>query len=240
MDFFNVYEDANRANSYAKLEFPGTYYLAYRDIPSVIRKYVSGNIALDFGCGTGRSTRFLKNQGFNVIGIDISKDMISQAELIDPDGSYRHVFDGDLGNIGDDTFDLILSVFTFDNVPTVEHKLHLFRTLREKLKKSGRLINLVSSPDIYKNEWASFTTKDFPENLYATDGEKVKIVMTDVEDDRPVEDILCTDKSYRRIFKEVNLELIDIHRPLGKIDEPFKWKSETNISPWHIYILSKQ
>jgi SAM-dependent methyltransferase len=239
MDFFNVYEDANRANSYAKLEFPGTYYLAYRDIPSVIRKHVSGNIALDFGCGAGRSTRFLKNHGFNVIGIDISKDMISQAELIDPDGSYQHVSDGDIGNIGDDTFDLILSVFTFDNVPTVEHKFHLFRTLRAKLKKSGRLINLVSSPDIYKNEWASFTTKDFPENLYAMDGEKVKIVMTDVEDDRPVEDILCTDERYRRIFKEVHLELIDIHRPLGKIDEPFKWKSETHISPWHIYILSK-
>jgi hypothetical protein len=39
MDFTNVYEDAKRAESYARLEFPGTYYLAYRDIPGIIEKY---------------------------------------------------------------------------------------------------------------------------------------------------------------------------------------------------------
>ena len=32
-DFSNVYADAERAASYADLEFPGTYYLAYRDLP---------------------------------------------------------------------------------------------------------------------------------------------------------------------------------------------------------------
>ena len=62
IDFTNVYEDTKRSESYAKLEFPGTYYLAYRDIPGIISKHVKGKNALDFGCGTGRSTRFLKNQ----------------------------------------------------------------------------------------------------------------------------------------------------------------------------------
>ena len=33
MGFSNVYEDAKRAEAYSKLEFPGTYYLAYRDLP---------------------------------------------------------------------------------------------------------------------------------------------------------------------------------------------------------------
>jgi hypothetical protein len=33
MDFRNVYEDSKRADAYAKMEFPGTYYLAYRDLP---------------------------------------------------------------------------------------------------------------------------------------------------------------------------------------------------------------
>lgn len=42
MDFNNVYEDSHRADSYSKLEFPGTYYLAYRDIPSLIKKHVQG------------------------------------------------------------------------------------------------------------------------------------------------------------------------------------------------------
>ncbi len=40
MSSFNCYEDARRAEAYARLEFPGTYYLAYRDLPQIIRRYV--------------------------------------------------------------------------------------------------------------------------------------------------------------------------------------------------------
>ena len=50
-DFSNVYDDDERADSYADLEFPGTYWLAYRDIPALIEAHVQGTRALDFGCG---------------------------------------------------------------------------------------------------------------------------------------------------------------------------------------------
>jgi len=59
MEFQNVYEDEQRAASYARLEYPGTYYLAYRDLPKIISTHVKGRKAIDFGCGAGRSTRFL-------------------------------------------------------------------------------------------------------------------------------------------------------------------------------------
>ena len=55
--FSNVYDNKARAESYDRLEFPGTYYLAYRDLPAIISKHVQGKKAIDFGCGTGRSTR---------------------------------------------------------------------------------------------------------------------------------------------------------------------------------------
>ena len=41
-EFSNCYEDARRAEAYAKLEFPGTYYLAYRDLPEIIFEHVTG------------------------------------------------------------------------------------------------------------------------------------------------------------------------------------------------------
>lgn len=238
MDFTNVYEDPQRAKSYAKLEFPGTYYLAFRDIPSIVRKQVSGATALDFGCGTGRSTRFLKGLAFNVVGVDISPDMISYAKASDPDGDYRLVADGDLRDIADDTFDLVLSAFTFDNIPS-DRKLPLLGALRSKLKPTGRLINLVSSPDIYVHEWVSFTTEEFPENRRAKDGEKVKIVMLDVEDNRPVEDILCTDERYRQLYDTAGLKVIDTHHPLGRPNDPFQWRSEAHVAPWCIYALGR-
>jgi hypothetical protein len=49
MDFFNSFEDAKRAEAYVKLEFPGTYYLAYRDLPEVVFGHVGGRIVIDFG-----------------------------------------------------------------------------------------------------------------------------------------------------------------------------------------------
>jgi SAM-dependent methyltransferase len=86
MDFFNSYEGAKRAAAYAKLEFPGTYYLAYRDLPDIIFEHVRGRKAIDFGCGAGRSTRFLQRLGFHAVGVDISGEMLKKARELDPEG----------------------------------------------------------------------------------------------------------------------------------------------------------
>jgi hypothetical protein len=51
--FVNVYDDRARAAAYARLEFPGTYYLAFRDLPAILAEHVQGRQAVDFGCGTG-------------------------------------------------------------------------------------------------------------------------------------------------------------------------------------------
>ncbi len=239
MSFINVYEDTRRAEAYAKLEFPGTYYLAYRDIPEIIKEHVIGKNAFDFGCGTGRSTRFLKQLGFDVIGADISEDMVRNAQEQDVQGKYYLVDNGDLSRFQDSSYDLILSAFTFDNIPTKELKVKCFGEMRRILKDTGRIVNLVSSPLIYTHEWASFTTKAFPENRSAKSGDKVKIVMTDIDDPRPVEDILWTDEAYREVYSLAGLEIVRTYHPLAKESESYQWVNETEISPWVIYVLRK-
>lgn len=239
MDFRNVYEDAKRADAYAKLEFPGTYYLAYRDLPQIISKYVRGKKAIDFGCGTGRSTRFLQALGFESVGVDISDDMLRRALELDVNGDYRLVGDDDLGELEAGEYDLVLSAFTFDNIPTVERKVSIFSEIRRLLKPEGLVVNLVSAPEIYVNEWASFTTEEFPENRLAKSGDKVRIIMTDVEDRRPVADIVWSDAAYRETYEKAGLELIETYKPLAREDEPFDWVNETKIAPWVIYVLQK-
>lgn len=233
----NVYEDARRASSYADLEFPGTYYLAYRDLPAIIAAHVSGRRAIDFGCGTGRSTRFLGRLGFRATGVDISADMLDHARRRDPEGDYRLLDAGGLAELAPHAWDLVLSVFTFDNIPTRAEKLGLLRGLAARLDTHGRIVSLVSSPEVYVHEWASFTTQDFPENRSARSGDRVRIVMTDVADRRPVEDVLCPDEDYRDIYAEAGLEVERTYRPLGRADEPFAWVNETRIGPWVIYVL---
>jgi ubiquinone/menaquinone biosynthesis C-methylase UbiE len=237
--FLNSYEDAKRAEAYAKLGFPGTYYLAYRDLPEIIFEHVNGRKAIDFGCGTGRSTRFLRRLGFDAVGVDISEDMLERAREADREGDYRLIEEGDFSQFEDDAYDLVLSAFTFDNIPTMERKVRNFREIRRLLKSEGKLVNLVSSPEIYTHEWASFSTKDFPENKRAKSGDKVRIIQTDLEDKRPVEDVVWTDESYKEVYERAGLDLVKTYRPLARDDEPYRWVNETAIAPWVIYVLKK-
>lgn len=233
-----MYDDARRADAYAKLEYPGTYHLAFRDLPGLIREHAGGRSALDFGCGAGRSTRFLRGLGFDVVGVDIADHMLARARAIDPGGDYRLLPDGELGGVPAAAFDLVLSAFTFDNVPTMERKVALFRGLARALKPGGRIVSVVSSPEIYVNEWASFSTRDYPENRAVKSGGTVRIVMLDVEDRRPVEDIVWSDEDYEAVYRDAGLRVLAKHRPLGHASEPYAWVSETTIAPWVVYVLA--
>lgn len=237
MAFTNCYQDATRANAYAQLEFANTYYLAYRDLPDIVREHVTGTKAIDFGCGTGRSTRFARQLGFHVVGADIAPEMIAKAREIDPAGDYRLVKDDDLSEFQAGSYDLVLSIFTFDNIPGLETKVRLSRDLGALLNASGKIINVVSSPEIYTHEWASFSTKDYPENRFARPGETVRIITTDFPDRRPAEDILWPDESYREVYARANLKPVVTYKPLAKGDEPYQWVNETRIAPWVIYVL---
>lgn len=239
MAFFNVYDDAERAKAYARLEFPSTYYLAFRDLPAIIAEHMTGRTALDFGCGAGRSTRFLKKLGFHAIGIDISKSMVQLGRTADPKGDYRLVEDGDLSSLDPASFDLVLSAFTFDNIPDRVKRPRLLRSLRSLLTDSGLIVMLGSTPEIYTHEWASFTTKDFPENRQARSGETVRIAMKDVVDARPVVDLMWFHDDYRELFAAAELDLVHHCKPLGREDEPYPWIAETSIAPWVIYVLKK-
>jgi SAM-dependent methyltransferase len=239
-DFANVYDDEARARAYSALEFPATYYLAYRDLPEIIRRHVSGGHALDFGCGAGRSTRFVRDLGFQVIGVDIAEPMLALARERDPAGDYRLVRDGDLNAIEWGRFDLVLSAFTFDNIPTRDRKVALFRSLAARLAPRGRIVSVVSTPEVYVHEWASFSTRDFPENRAAKCGDPVRIIMLDVGDRRPVEDTVWTHEGYLDVYRAAELELLETQRPLGLASEPWPWKNEATVAPWAIYVLGRE
>jgi ubiquinone/menaquinone biosynthesis C-methylase UbiE len=235
-NFANCYEDVNRANAYATLEFANTYYLAYRDLPEIVTQHVTGTRAIDFGCGTGRSTRFLRKLGLTVTGVDTAVDMLRIARATDPTGDYRLVRGDNFDEFSVGSCDIVLSAFTFDNIPRAM-KTRIFRDLAKLLSPAGIIVNLVSSPQIYTHEWASFSTKEHPENRLARSGDVVRIITTDFADGRPAEDILCADESYRDIYREAGLEVIQVLKPLAKGDEPYAWVNETRIAPWVIYVL---
>lgn len=235
-EFTNVYADPTRARAYAALEYPGTYYLAFRDLPGLLRRYPPGSPALDFGCGAGRSTRYLKDFGFQTDGVDIAEAMLAQARLRDPQGSYRLVPGDRPPELPSEAYELVLAAFTFDNVPAAT-KVSLLQALCGSLRPDGRIVIIVSTPEIYWHEWASFSTRAFPENRQARAGDRVRIVMLDVPDARPVEDIFFPDAAYREVFAASGLGVAQQLQPLGAASDPISWLTETRVAPWSLYEL---
>ena len=237
--FSNTYDDATRAAAYATLEYPGTYWLAFRDMPALIGRHVAPGRALDFGCGAGRSTRFLKALGFDVMGVDISQAMVALARERDPGGTYEVIGEGGRGvarAAPAGSMDLVLCAYPFDNIPGRENRAEIMGALRRLLKPDGRVVLLASAPELYRHEWVSFTTAAFPENRLAGSGDPVRIVMKDVDDARPVDDFLWLDEDYRALFEAAGLELLETARPLGRPDEPFPWTTERTVAPWAIHV----
>ena len=73
--------DADRAAQYSQTDQSPYRFLAYRDFPSLIEKFQNIDRVVDFGSGTGISTHYLFEQGFDVIGVDRSQAMVDKAKL---------------------------------------------------------------------------------------------------------------------------------------------------------------
>jgi demethylmenaquinone methyltransferase/2-methoxy-6-polyprenyl-1,4-benzoquinol methylase len=104
----------------------------------------AGQKILDVGCGTGWVLQFLRRKypGLAGEGMDLSPQMLVEARRIDPDGNY---FEGDVCALErpDNTYDLVVTVFTSRNFPDLEKSV---QEMMRVLKPGGRLLILDSFP----------------------------------------------------------------------------------------------
>lgn len=124
--------DTRPANAY--LERPGTLSL----LPNVADACV-----LDAGCGAGHLARELVDRGADVIGLDVSHEMLMYARDRAPDADFLQA---DLGSdlpFVADLFDGVASSLAFHYVREWEQ---LFRNLRRVLKPGGWLVFSVQHP----------------------------------------------------------------------------------------------
>jgi len=103
---------------------------------------VSLGEALDFGSGIGRLTQGLGGNFEKVTGVDISQEMIRQAERVHRDNgrlSFVHNPTGDLACFSSGQFDLVYSFITLQHVSSREAIIGYLREFLRVLKPGGVL-----------------------------------------------------------------------------------------------------
>ncbi len=99
--------------------------------------------ALDFGCGVGRVTAPLGTRFESVVGLDVAQSMVDTARQRHA-GLSNCTFEAhsadDLGRFADETFDLVVSVFVLQHLPTLRAILVYLDEFVRVLRPGGALI----------------------------------------------------------------------------------------------------
>ena len=103
------------------------------------RYFIKHGTTLDVGCGIGRDTHWLTQQGFPTTGVDASEQMLLQAQSLYPDEHFFQDTLPELNQPGKSQFQNILCSAVLMHLNTVDLNTACLRLL-ELLNDSGCLI----------------------------------------------------------------------------------------------------
>lgn len=227
-------KSVTQAKHYSKTHHSSHRYLAYRDISEIFKKFLNGPRALDYGTGTGYSAKFLFDLGLDVIGVDISKKMLSQAKLNYPFIPFYQIKNGRIP-VNDNSYDLIFSSFVLFELSCQEEMTRYLIEAGRVMRKDGLFVAITGSQFLHlpSKKWLNFYT-DFQENIALKSGDLAKLYLYDA--DLEFTDYYWTEKDYLKFFKLAGLDIIKIVYPLGLENECLAWRDELTSSPFVIII----
>jgi len=170
MNYFNqikkLYSNSVEIRGFQQLNKKGLF----PEEEILVKKYLKpGSKVLVIGCGAGRECFVLAKTGFEVVGVDISKKMISVAKEISKKKKLKiKFFESNIldFNSKKESFDYILMFEQMYNlIPTTKNRCVLLKKIHSLLKKEGLFMFSVYS----KFNWYlifPFLLIKFPCNLF--------------------------------------------------------------------------
>lgn len=104
-------------------------------IDKFLEKLPSKAKILDVGSGPGQFTKYMMDKGFEVVGIDFSKEMVATAKKMVSEGDFRYMDMRSL-DLRKETFDAVLAAYSLIHIPS-EHILETLRGFNRVLRPGG-------------------------------------------------------------------------------------------------------
>ena len=211
----------------------------YKIVDHSLKKML-GNLSnlkvLDLACGEGHITRQLKSYGAkNVIGVDISKEMIKLAEKQEKSKrlGIKYICSSvqELGRL--DTFDIITGVYLLHYARKKEELKKICTTISENLKIGGCFIG-VNTNGIKSRLYDKFTNYDFeyvlPKNIRT--GQMFKTVVHYCQKPIELQMYYYSQKTYNSILRESGFRKVD----WIDFDIPPELDNNKEVSHWKRFI----
>ena len=147
--------------------------------PPIISKF------LDMACGRGRHSIQIHQKGFDVTGIDLSKNSIAQAKKFENEGLHFYVHDM-RNTFQESEFDYVLNLFTsFGYFASREENENVLKAANSALKEGGTLVIDFLNPGKLKKDIKSSETREISDVIFKIrrfyeDGWIIKTI--DIED----------------------------------------------------------
>jgi SAM-dependent methyltransferase len=106
-----------------------------RELADFLKLIPKRSTVLDIGCGSGRVTKFLTDHDLNVVGIDISRNMLKLAKQKAP-GAEFYRQDMRKLDFPKESFDGALALYSIIHVPRKYHS-GIFKKIYRALKPKG-------------------------------------------------------------------------------------------------------
>jgi ubiquinone/menaquinone biosynthesis C-methylase UbiE len=114
-------------------------------LPNILRlsDVRKGMKVLDLACGQGFFSRAFSDSGADVIGVDLSSKLITNAKKNVPNAKFYISSAHKLGCIVDHSLDIAIIILAIQNIENISE---VFKEVNKKLKKEGKLLLVLNHP----------------------------------------------------------------------------------------------
>eukprot|EP00457_Paulinella_chromatophora_P005034 gb/GEZN01005047.1/.p1 GENE.gb/GEZN01005047.1/~~gb/GEZN01005047.1/.p1 ORF type:complete len:285 (+),score=37.13 gb/GEZN01005047.1/:140-994(+) len=237
VEYNSARKSAQAISQYTRTEMAPYRYLGFRDIPKILASLLPNSShkrvkALDYGCGSGYSARFLHSLGMHVTCADINPAFLAQAQTRCHNLDFEYILISDDGRIprGDGEFDLVFSSFVISELNSEPALKIYIQEGARVLAEDGVFFFMTGKHMWTRDGWTCFDVPALRQNLQARSGERVRVV-------DPATSIEFVDYYYPEEIidahcRSAGLLLVKKNYPLGYPSEHIPWLRELYEAPF--------